>query len=200
MALEIEAPRFRRSRRGRQMPSHHQPVARQVLRQRLVPVDRHAHPLRHPVGRHPLQPDLIQRQPHRVAGRAVDIDHAAFDRPVVAKRQHRPRDPFGLDLGQPQPRADQCHAQQQGLCGQRHHAAQPQRHQTQRGDAQPDRQVRFHLQREIEADPQPEAYRHPAEERAALIQQGRVYGRPRTHLSLPRDLHYPPWTDPRASR
>ena len=66
---------------------------------------------RRPGRRDIIKAQLIQGQPHPVAGRAVDADDATLNRAVIAKIQHGCSDKMAAPSGQPRPRHHQQHRQ-----------------------------------------------------------------------------------------
>ncbi len=189
MALEIEPPGLGRARGRRQMTRQDQGLARCDIRDRLVAMQRDAHPRGGSFRRHARQHHAVQRQPQRVRGGTVDPDDPPLDRTVVAKGQLRGRDSLGPEFGDTEARDHKDRCDQKGGESLGHAARADQAGKGQQSQSGQNHGVGFHLLQEIHTDPDPEPDRHPGEMHLALRQQ---HGqKPRLHLFFTPPLRIP---------
>ncbi len=147
-------------------------------------VQRHPHPPWSVIRRNSVQNDPIQRDPQIVGLRAIDLDHATLDRPIVPKLEHRSRDEVD-----PKPRREgaEKQADQRDEQGVRRRIGPAQ--QKQEAERQRHRPIEhepgFGGQQKPQPDADPDQDRHPGKERSArLVQHAQGVNRP-PHLATP---------------
>ena len=168
VTAEIKAARLDRPAGGRKMGCRQDRQPRSRRDEPLLSVQRNAHPVRGARRGNLAQAHPVQRQAHRVRGRAVDADHPSLDRAVVAPAQHRRGDGLRAHrrqrraCGDQRQRPDQRRQRRPGAPRQQRDGHSP---GGQGGDR---RAMGFDRQAEIRSNAERQGHRHPREQMAAL--------------------------------
>ncbi len=195
LPLEVVAARLDRTFGAAQMAGEHHREARLRRDEALVAVQRDPDPRRRPVGIDPFEQHPVEGQPGLVRGGAVDLDHPALDRPVVAEFEHRCRDEMGPQARHREARQREAEPDQQRRPQAEMGDAEG-RQRADRGQREPVRLRRLEPQREVGGDARAHADRRPGQEMAALpVEQRRERTRARQQ-----DLTEPPHPCPLRSR